>query len=188
MTVHLSKGQTAKLDIAAPFVLVGFGWDCGREFAIDASAFICAINGHVRSDEDFVFYGNLDWNDRTIWSTGVCYCSEINDDEAIYVDFNRLPEWVDKIVFTITIYDAKNRRQTFGQIGSMYVRVARAQNEFDAVGENMVRFDIVKGLTDETALVVCELCRNNNEWEMKAIADGNQGDLEMMCQKYGVLV
>lgn len=194
MAVNLSKGQRASLDSSMKMALVGLGWDPnkydgGFDFDLDASAFICGANGKVQSDEDFVFYNNPDWKNHTIWSSGDDTTggnSEEGDDEQIFIDFSKVPDWVERIAITVTIHDAVNRRQNFGQVSNAYVRVAKVQNEFDSVGETVIQFDLEEEFSIETALVVCEIYRKNGEWKFNAVASGYQGGLEALCRNYGV--
>lgn len=196
MAVNLSKGQRVSIDNSMKMALVGLGWDPnkydgGYDFDLDASAFICGANGKVQSDEDFVFYNNPDWKNHTVWSSGDDTTggnSEEGDDEQIFIDFSKLPSWVDKIAITVTIHDAVNRRQNFGQVSNAYVRVAKVQNEFDTVGETVIQFDLEEEFSIETALVVCEIYRKNGEWKFNAVAAGYQGGLEALCRNYGVNV
>lgn len=196
MAVNLSKGQRASLDNSMKMALVGLGWDPnkydgGYDFDLDASAFICGANGKVQSDDDFVFYNNPDWKNHTIWSSGDDQTggnSEDGDDEQIFIDFSKVPSWVEKIAITVTIHDAVNRRQNFGQVSNAYVRVAKIQNEFDTVGETVIQFDLEEEFSIETALVVCEIYRKNGEWKFNAVAAGYQGGLEALCRNYGVNV
>lgn len=194
MAVNLSKGQRASIDSSMKMALIGLGWDPnkydgGFDFDLDASAFICGANGKVQSDDDFVFYNNPDWRNHTIWSTGDDTTggnSEDGDDEQIFIDFSKLPDWVDRIAITVTIHDAVNRRQNFGQVSNAYVRVAKVQNEFDTIGETVIQFDLEEEFSIETALVVCEIYRKNGEWKFNAVAAGYQGGLEALCRNYGV--
>lgn len=196
MAVNLSKGQRVSIDNSMKMALVGLGWDPnkydgGYDFDLDASAFICGANGKVQSDEDFVFYNNHDWKNHTVWSSGDDTSggnSEEGDDEQIFIDFSKLPSWVEKIAITVTIHDAVNRRQNFGQVSNAYVRVAKVQNEFDTVGETVIQFDLEEEFSIETALVVCEIYRKNGEWKFNAVAAGYQGGLEALCRNYGVNV
>lgn len=196
MAVNLSKGQRVSIDNSMKMALVGLGWDPnkydgGYDFDLDASAFICGANGKVQSDDDFVFYNNPDWKNHTVWSSGDDTSggnSEEGDDEQIFIDFSKLPSWVEKIAITVTIHDAVNRRQNFGQVSNAYVRVAKVQNEFDTVGETVIQFDLEEEFSIETALVVCEIYRKNGEWKFNAVAAGYQGGLEALCRNYGVNV
>lgn len=196
MAVNLSKGQRTSIDSSMKMALVGLGWDPnkydgGYEFDLDASVFVCGENGKVQSDDDFIFYNNPDWKNHTIWSSGDDTTggnSEEGDDEQIFIDFSKLPSWVDKIAITVTIHDAVNRRQNFGQVSNAYVRVAKIQNEFDTVGETQIQFDLEEEFSIETAIVVCEIYKKNGEWKFNAVAAGYQGGLEALCRNYGVNV
>ena len=174
--------------------LVGLGWDPnkydgGYDFDLDASAFILGANGKVVSDDDFVFYNNPDWHDHTVWSTGDDRSggnSAEGDDEQIFIDFTKIPDYVSKIAITVTIHEAAERRQNFGQVSNAYVRVAKVENEFDTNGETVIQFDLEEEFSIETALVVCEIYRKNGQWKFNAVASGYQGGLEQLCRVYGV--
>ena len=196
MAINLSKGQRVSIGNSMKMALVGLGWDPNRytggyNFDLDASAFILGANGKVRSSTDFVFYNNQNWRDHTIWSSGddtTGGSSADGDDEQIFIDFEKIPPWVDKIAITVTIHDAVNRRQNFGQVSNAYVRVAKIRDEYDTVGETVIRFDLGEEFSIETALVVCEIYRKNGEWRFNAVASGYQGGLAALCRSYGVNV
>ncbi|MGN8654493.1 TerD family protein [Blautia obeum] len=196
MAVNLQKGQRVSLDNSMKMALVGLGWDPNRydggyDFDLDASAFLLGKNGKVLRDEDFVFYGNLETRNGAVKSMGDDTTggnSDEGDDEQIFIDFSKIPAEIDKIAITVTIYDAVNRRQNFGQVSNAYVRVAKIQNEFDTVGEEVIHFDLEEEFSIETALVVCEIYRKNGEWKFNAVASGYQGGLEALCRQYGVNV
>ena len=74
MAINLSKGQRVSLDKGVRLALVGLGWDTNRydgsaDFDLDASAFLLGANGKVRSDDDFIFYGNLQSKDGSVTKT-----------------------------------------------------------------------------------------------------------------------
>ena len=56
------------------------------------------------------------------------------------------------------------------------------------VGEEVLRFDLVEDFPIETAIVVCEIYRNNGDWKFNAVASGYQGGLEALCRSFGVNV
>lgn len=196
MAVNLRKGQRASIDESVKMALIGLGWDPnkyagGHDFDLDASAFVLDSSGKVTCDDDFIFYHNPDWNNHTIWSTGDDRSggnSTEGDDEQIFIDFAKIPDWVERIAVTVTIYDADVRRQNFGQVSNAYVRVAKVENEFDTQGETVIRFDLEEDFSIETALVVCEIYRKNGQWKFNAVGSGYEGGLEALCRVYGVNV
>ena len=195
MPVNLKKGQKVSLTKDNPGlkkVVVGLGWDVnafdsGADFDLDASAFLLNADGKVRKDEDFIFYGNLKSSDGSVTHTGDNLTGEGDgDDEVLIIDFSKVPADIQKIAITVTIYDAQVRGQNFGQVSNAYVRVARMANENDMVGTEVLKFDLAEEFSVETALVVCEIYKNNGEWKFNAIGSGYQGGLAALCANYGV--
>ena len=194
MAINLSKGQKVSLNKGVKLALVGLGWDTNRysggyDFDLDASAFLLGANGKVRKDEDFVFYGNMSHKSGSVLHggdnrTGVGE----GDDEQIAVDLSLVPANIERIAITVTIYEAQERRQNFGQVSNAYVRVARRAGEQDTVGIEELRYDLGEDFSIETALVVCEIYRSGGDWKFNAVGAGYQGGLYALCKNYGVNV
>jgi len=194
MAINLKKGQRYSLNKSMKMALVGLGWDPQQydgayDFDLDASAFLLGKNGKVVSESDFVFYGNLSTRDDAVRSTGDDRTggnSENGDDEQIIIDFTKLPPEIDKIAITVTIYEAAERNQNFGQVSNAYVRLVQIEDSSDTNGVEMLRFDLEEDFSIETALVVCELYRYGNEWKFNAVGSGYAGGLAALCKRYGV--
>ena len=103
------------------------------------------------------------------------------DDEQILIDLSKVPSNVEKIAFTVTIYDADQRRQNFGQVSNAYIRIVD-----DATNTELIRYDLGEDFSIETAVVVGELYRHNGEWKFNAIGSGFQGGLAALCAHYGI--
>jgi stress response protein SCP2/tellurite resistance protein len=188
--VTLSKGQKVDLTKAHPglqHVVVGLGWDIssqGSNFDLDASAFLLGQNGKVQSDQDFIFYNNPSGgNGSIIYSGDNRDGYGVQDDEQIKIDLNRVPAHIHRIAFTITIHDAQIKGQNFGQISNSYVRIFNPQSN-----EELMRFNLGRDFTVETAIVAAELYRHNGEWKFNAIASGFQGGLAALCGNFGITV
>lgn len=192
MAVNLSKGQRVNLDKSIKMALVGLGWSTNRydgsaDFDLDASVFMLGPNGRVRSDNDFIFYGNLQSQDGSVRHMGDNLVGGSGgDDEVIIIDFTKVPADVDKIAITVTIYEAEERRQNFGQVSQAYVRVAAITSPDDLTGTDVLRFDLAEEFSIETALVFCEFYRYRGEWKFNAVGSGYQGGLRALCLSYGV--
>ncbi len=192
MAVSLTKGQKVDLTKGNPGLcklLVGLGWDTNRydggsDFDLDAAAFLLNGGGKVSGDGDFVFYGNLKHASGAVEHMGDNLTGEgEGDDEEIRVDLSKVPETVEKIDFTVTIYEAEERRQNFGQVSNAFIRVVD-----EASNTELIRYDLGEDFSVETAVVVGELYRNNGEWKFNAIGSGFQGGLHALCQNFGVNV
>ncbi|MDU7559625.1 MAG: TerD family protein, partial [Pseudomonas sp.] len=105
------------------------------------------------------------------------------DDEAIKVDLSRVPADVDKIAFTVTIHDAENRRQNFGQVSNSFIRIVNEAN-----GSEIVRYDLAEDASTETAMIFAELYRHNSEWKFRAVGQGYAGGLKALANGYGLTV
>lgn len=192
MPINLSKGQKVDLTKGNPSlknIMVGLGWDVnafdsGADFDLDASAFMCGANGKCPTEKEFVFYGNLEHPSGAVKHQGDNLTGEGDgDDEQIFVDLKAIPESVDKIAFTVTIYEAQERRQNFGQVSNAYIRIVD-----EDTNQELIRYDLGEDFSIETAIVVGELYRHNGEWKFNAIGSGFQGGLAALCGHYGIQV
>ena len=190
MPISLSKGQKVNLTKGNPGlkkVVVGLGWDVnvydtGGSFDLDAAAFLLGANGKVTKTEDFVFYGNLKHPSGSVQHLGDNLTGEgEGDDEQIKIDLAGVPADIQKIAFTVTIYEAESRHQNFGQVNNAFIRIYNEDN-----GEELLRYDLGEDYSIETAVVFAELYRNNGEWKFNAIGSGYGGGLAALCGSYGI--
>ncbi|TYB43543.1 TerD family protein [Actinomadura chibensis] len=191
MGVSLAKGGNVSLTKAAPnltAVTVGLGWDVrattGADFDLDASALMLAATGKVISDQHFVFFNNLKSPDGSVEHTGDNLTGEgEGDDESINVDLTAVPAECDRIVFPVSIYDADNRQQNFGQVRNAFIRIV---NRTD--GNELARFDLTEDASTETAMVFGELYRHSGEWKFRAVGQGYASGLAGIAMDFGVNV
>ncbi|MDO4792967.1 MAG: TerD family protein [Filifactor alocis] len=190
MPINLSKGQKVDLTKGNPGlknIMVGLGWDInafdsGVAFDLDAAAFMCGENGKCPTDQEFIFYGNLEHSSASVKHLGDNLTGEgEGDDEQIRIDLASIPSNVEKIAFTVTIYDAETRKQNFGQVSNAFIRIVD-----EATNTELIRYDLGEDFSIETAVVVGELYRNNGEWKFNAIGSGFQGGLRALCGHYGI--
>mgnify|MGYP000355892553 CR=1 FL=1 len=192
MPINLSKGQKVDLTKGNPSlknIMVGLGWDVnafdsGSDFDLDASAFMCGANGKCPTEKEFVFYGNLAHSSESVVHQGDNLTGDgEGDDEQILVDLTKVPANVERIAFTVTIYDAEARHQNFGQVNNAFVRIYNEAN-----GEELLRYDLGEDFSIETAAVFGELYKHGDEWKFNAIGSGYQGGLAALCNNYGIEV
>lgn len=190
--ISLSKGQKVDLTKGNPGLsklLVGLGWDINKydgqsAFDLDAAAFLLGANGKVNSDSDFVFYNNPKHSSGSVIHAGDNRTGAgEGDDEIIRIDLSAVPANIDKIDFTVTIHEAEERKQNFGQVSNAFIRIVD-----DAKGQELIRYDLGEDFSIETAVVVGELYRNAGEWKFNAIGSGFKGGLRALCLNFGVNV
>ena len=189
MSISIAKGGNVSLSKEAPGltkILIGLGWDAratdGADFDHDASAFLLADSGKVRSDADFIFYNQLKSSDGSVEHTGDNLTGEgEGDDEAIKVDLSRVAAEVQKVAVAVTIHDADNRRQNFGMVQNAFIRVVN-----DSDNKEIARYDLSEDYSTETALIFGEVYRHGAEWKFRAVGQGFQGGLAPLARNYGV--
>ena len=192
MGIQLSKGQRIDLTKTNPGLtkaIIGLGWDTnkyqgGHDFDLDASAFLVDANNKCQNDLDFIFYNNLQHPSGAVVHTGDNRTGEGDgDDEQLVVDFTKIPANVHRIGITVTIHDADQRMQNFGQVSNAFVRLVDDSNN-----QELLRFDLGEDFSIETAVVVCELYRHGSDWKFNAIGSGFSGGLASLCRNYGLQV
>ncbi|MEV0265669.1 TerD family protein [Streptomyces sp. NPDC050617] len=191
MGVTLSKGGNVSLSKEAPgltAVIVGLGWDVrtttGADYDLDASALLCGAGGKVLSDQHFVFFNNLASPDGSVQHSGDNLTGGGDgDDEQIKIDLSAVPADVEKVVFPVSIYEADERNQSFGQVRNAFMRVV---NQAD--GKEIARYDLTEDASTETAMVFGEVYRHGGEWKFRAIGQGYASGLAGIASDFGVNV
>ncbi|EOS24474.1 tellurium resistance protein TerD [Lachnospiraceae bacterium 3-1] len=192
MPINLTKGQKVDLTKGNPslkHIMVGLGWDVnafdsGADFDLDAAAFLLGSNGRCPTEKEFIFYGNLEHASGAVKHMGDNLTGEGDgDDEQIKIDLSLIPSNVERVAFTVTIYDSDVRRQNFGQVSNAFIRIVD-----ESTGQELIRYDLGEDFSIETAVVVGELYRHSGEWKFNAIGSGFQGGLAALCGHYGIEV
>lgn len=190
MTISLSKGQRIDLTKTNPGltkVIVGLGWDInkyntGADYDLDASAFLLHEDGKAKGIGDFLFYNNPNLYNGAVEHTGDNRTGAGDgDDEQIVIDFQKVPQNIQRIGITVTIHEAEERKQNFGHVSNAFVRVVDA-----ATDREVLRYDLGEEFSLETAVVICELYRQGSDWKFQAVGSGFNGGLSALCRNYGL--
>jgi tellurium resistance protein TerD len=187
-SINLKKGQKlsindnaknlSKLIVALDFYILKNG---NNEFDLDASVFMVDARGKT-AEKDFIFYENTNSN-----CGGVVINQDHNTtlkdayDECIQLDLNLIPEDIQKLAFTTTIYEAQERLQNLSQVSEGYFRIIDGNTK-----KEILNYKFDGELTIETAMVVAEIYRYKNEWKINCIGSGFIGGLEALCSNYGI--
>ena len=183
MAINLEKGQ--RVNVNLPKFIVGLGWDAnasdsGKDFDLDASVFILGENRKLLSEDHFVFYNNLKSPDGAVEHTGdnLTGAGE-GDDESIKVNLSQIDPKACELCFVVTIHDAENRRQNFGQVRNSFVRVYNPDTN-----EEILKYELDEDFSIETAVEFGRLYKKNGEWKFEAVGIGQKGGLSDYLNKY----
>lgn len=187
MAVSLMKGQKADVTKGSPALrnlVVGMGWNAGSGVDIDFSAFLLGANGKASGDSDLIFYSNPKGANGSVEIAGSKRSlAGITDQEQVVIRLGDVPASVERVSFTLTIYEGDVRRQSFSAVSGTYIRLID-----DNTGTELIRYDLGSTFSVETAIVVGELYRYNGEWKFAAIGSGYSGGLEALCRSFGIEV
>lgn len=164
-------------------VILGAGWDVannGMDFDLDIAAFLLNQNGKVANvPEDVIFFNNMRGQGIELLGDNRTGAGE-GDDERITMHLGQIRQDVQKIVFVVTIFEAQNKRQTFGMVENSFVRLLDAKNN----EKEICRFNLKQNSSTATAMVFAEIYRDGYEWQFKAIGEGKIADLNGILGLY----
>ena len=162
------------------------GWDpnegTGSDFDLDASAFMIDQNRLIPKEDFFIFYGNTDSPDGALHHTGDDPSggnSDGDDDESIEINLSKVDGSIEEILFVVTIHDAENRKQNFGQVRNSYIRIVNNENN-----EEIAKYELEEDFSVETAIEFGRLYRKNGSWKFEASGVGYQKDLSFFVEKH----
>lgn len=188
--INLSKGQRISLTKGNNLknVTIGLGWETNKyvgshDFDLDASVFLVNKNGQVSPDENFVFYNNKTSADGSVVHSGDNRSGGSTDsiEEEIKLDFSKISDRVDKIAVSVTIHEAKERRQNFGQVSNAFISLVDNTN-----GSELLRFNLDEEATFNDSVVFCELYWSGDGWDFKAVGESLDGGLFALCERFGL--
>lgn len=183
MAINLEKGQRVSVDL--PKFAIGLGWDAngtstGVDFDLDASVFILGENKKIVSDEYFVFYNNLKTPDGAVEHTGDNLTGEGDgDDETIKVDLSKINPNATEICIVVTIHNADERRQNFGQVRNSFIRIYDENTK-----EELLKYELEEDFSVETSVEFGRIYKRNSEWKFEAVGVGQRNGLSEYLQKY----
>ncbi|MDR1897909.1 MAG: TerD family protein [Prevotellaceae bacterium] len=183
MAINLEKGQ--RVEVKLPKFVIGLGWDAnssttGEAFDLDASVFVLGENKKILSDEYFIFYNNLKSPDGAVEHTGDNLTGEgEGDDESIKVDLSCISPNAAEICIVVTIHNAQERNQNFGQVHNSFIRIYNPDG-----GEEILKYELEEDFSIETAVEFGRIYKRKDEWKFEAVGVGQKGGLEDYLNKY----
>lgn len=190
MTINLDKNQTINLSKAAPGltkVRAGLGWNPSNrgnyEFDVDVSVFsLSNATGRPQliSDPWFVYYGNKKSPGDAITHGGDNRTGEgAGDDESINVDLTRLDPTIDELSFVVTIHDAVNRDQHFGDVSDAYIKIYNGSDD-----SGIAQFNLTENFRNEISVQIGSLYKEGADWSFQTIGAGSNNDLGAYIKIY----
>lgn len=188
MGINLSKGGRIDLGKEAPSlkkVGVGLGWDVndtdtGADFDLDASVFMLSGNGKIPQDNYFIFYNNLKSPDGAVEHTGDNRTGAGDgDDESVNINLDHINSEIEELVFVVTIHDAEQHGQNFGQVRNAYIRLYNQENDME-----ITKYELDEDFSSEIAIEFGRLYKKDGSWRFKAVGSGYNSGLQGFVDKF----
>ena len=172
IVLDLSKGSLLDLTKREPGlknIIIGAGWDANDSvpaFDLDVSAFALNSNMKISSGADVIFFNNKTVPGVALQGDNTTGSGE-GDDEQIFVTLDAVNPSVMAIDIVINIYEAQQRRQTFGMVKNSYIRIVNKDT-----GNEIGRYRLKEDFGSSTAVIAGRLKRDGADWQFEAIGEG----------------
>lgn len=181
---NLQKGENISLEqvgITSGKIFSGISWVTknNQHIDIDVSAFLLDSKGKVSGDGDFIFY-----NQPESLCKSFILNSEPNngnDLRLFAINKEKLPKYVEKIIFVATIDNAIENKQNFNCLSDFSIRIF----ELDAFNGKMINFKLTNA-DKETSMILGELYLYQSKWKFRALGTGFESGLAQLAKTYGV--
>ncbi|MBR3623565.1 MAG: TerD domain-containing protein [Selenomonadaceae bacterium] len=161
-------------------LVVGLGWNGEQDVDLDISAIMLEKDGKLNSSSDLIFYGNLKHSSGCLKHTGdKSKGNGDNDAEQIIVAPNLIPDYIQRIIFVVTVYDEEGNTN-FNDVKDAYIRIT------DQV-EEPTRYNLGEKFPDVSAAVVCEMFKNtDSKWEYSINGKAYPAGVISLFSDYGL--
>jgi tellurium resistance protein TerD len=182
MTVKkLVAGANTSLTAENPLlknIIVGFGWKInkgnGPLTELSPAVIMCDDKNEAISDDDFVFFNQLETTDGSVKYV------EGDDVDQIEIDLSLVPEKVQKMVFIVFVDPDIRTPGSFGVVKDAYIRVADRENN------GIAQHDVQDNGFDITAMIFGEIYRYKGAWKFRAVSQGYSTGLAGVTKSFGV--
>lgn len=182
MGINLQKGQ--KTQLAESNLTIGLGWSVntgnGQEFDLDCSVFMLNDQKLIPTDKHFIFYGNTESPDGSVKHSGDNRKGDKDgDDETITINTSKIDESIKELLFVVTIHDAVQRGQNYGQVRDSYIRIIDNSN-----GTEIAKFDLNEDFSIEKSVEFGRIYQKDGQWKFDASGIGYNEELDYFVAKY----
>lgn len=177
-----------KKDPSLDNIVLAAGWDVVKkgffsfgsaDMDLDLSALLLNEDGRLIGEEGIIYFNNQ--RGRGIFLHGDNRTGEGDgDDEKISITLSNLPENCKKVMFSVNIYQAKERRQDFSKVKNAYVRILNS----DKGNIEICRYNLSEDGQNATSLIFAELYKTGSDWNFRAVGELLQGNLTTLINKY----
>lgn len=178
MTEIVTKGQKVSLNnYQSSLLYIGINWnqDSFKDYEIDSSVMMLSESGKLEEEENFIFYNN---------PKSKCQSVELNSSplnnykKSFTIDLNKTSNDISRIMFLLTIDNGDSLNHRFGNIKDIQIDL------LDSSKQVVFKYQVDQ-LTSETAIILSEIYKRNNEWKLQLVGNGFNAGLDKILEEYG---
>ena len=177
-TIKLSQGQEVKIAIGGRSleeIEVNVGWDpIGGGTNMDIDSSVVLFGSHQTSgDYELIYFANKDDKAGSVHHHGDNLTGEpINGqgdvDESIDIKLNKIKSNYDKLAVIINIYKCYDRRQNFGMVRNLFIRLYDKRSK-----KKICDYQVSHNISSATGIVIGLVQRKGSSWTFKATGDAS---------------
>ncbi|MDJ1170252.1 VWA domain-containing protein [Roseofilum sp. BLCC_M154] len=179
MITELTKGARLNLSQIYPQVQhlqIEVGWRATEPgYDIDGSVFMLGANGLIPAEEYFIFYNNPQSGDRALQRIE----NSGEDRQKFMLDLSKISSVITELVFVVTIHEAVEKKQSFGQVEQAFMAISNPQTQ-----EELARYQLTEAFTSETALEFGRIYQKDGQWRFHALGQGYNSGLQGFLNQY----
>jgi stress response protein SCP2 len=171
---EVSKGEKISLNkiSSSNFFVIDINYNSPSDYEVDSTVLMLSERNKLEEEDNFIFYNN---------PISECKSVEIIDSEIvkkrINVFLDRIPNNISRLMFVSTIDNGDELNKRFINIKDLSIRLSDNNSQ-------LLNYSI-NGLDKETAVILIEIYKHNNEWKFQATGNGFNSGLDAILREYG---
>lgn len=141
-------------------------------YEITTCVFLLTEHEKVRSNADFIFFNQPQSRDNAV----------ILRESMVKITLSHLSPEINKIAYVLTLHNAEQRNQHFGRFEKVVLKLLRFHDKQEIASYSLEYTD------NETAIILAQLYRHNNEWKFKALGHGFVKGLGVLAEHFGATI
>lgn len=191
MTV-LQKGANKEIvipDSGSLILRTGYKDKKDKNLQVDIMAMVLDSNMKPKNGgHDFFFYGTGLYNNVPYGKSYSSYNGSLEmlefdvsgKEQKIKIDFNKISDDVEKIIFVQTIFNAEKENLNFGKLSNPYFVLEDETN----TSYEKISFEAEDILNNVICLQLCEIYRYNGKLKIRALGQGYSKGIKAALQDY----
>lgn len=148
-------------------------------YALDFFVFLCTKSGKVDSEEDVIFYGNIEHNSGAVVRNDIDESnSTFGDVNDIFINLSCLPNIYESVYVYLNIFEGAKQKQTFE-----YLANSCEVNIKSETGE-LIKTIPIPNVEGDIAELFC--IKKRSKWMIEIVSTDDCNNAIAVCKKHGV--